>query len=213
MASGKFQDFLINIAQMTAARFQSLRQRTFSWFLSEAMAVRHETLIHGPSVEPGEVIQEGFMTLGNSNLRFDIGKMVLFKYDPKWKHKLEYYDIYPLIFPIEFYNNGFLGINLHYLPPPSRAVLMDSLYTLLVEKSDISPEDRLNISYQILKGSTRYKNFWPCIKRYLYSHVRSQWSIIPVERWEMVLMLPLARFQKAGEAKVWNDSLRIIRNK
>jgi hypothetical protein len=57
-----------------------------------------------------------------------IGKMYSFVYDPKTKEQLPYYDIYPLVFPIEYYNDGFLGINLHYLPPVLRARLMDALY-------------------------------------------------------------------------------------
>src|SRR5712671_604576 len=98
MAS-RFQDFIFKIGQLTAQNFQALRNRTLSWFLSQAMAVRQETVSRQPHIDPAEVIKEGFMGLGTPQ-RFEIGKMVLFKYDPKWKNTLEYYDIYPLIFPI-----------------------------------------------------------------------------------------------------------------
>ena len=60
-----------------------------------------------------------------------LGKMYFFSYDPKWKDKLPWYDRFPLIFPIERYNDGFLGINFHYLHPRDRAILMDELKEFL----------------------------------------------------------------------------------
>ena len=49
--------------------------------------------------------------------RTNVGKMYMFFYDAKYKDTLPFFDIFPLVFPIEFYSEGFLGINLHYLPP------------------------------------------------------------------------------------------------
>src|SRR4051812_30598339 len=59
----------------------------------------------------------------------DIGTMIMYFYDAKLKDVLPYWDQFPLVFPIEIYDDGFLGINLHYLPPMLRAKLMDALYT------------------------------------------------------------------------------------
>jgi hypothetical protein len=56
-----------------------------------------------------------------------IGKMFLFKYDPKHKDKLPVYDVYPLVFPIERYSDGFLGLNIHYLSQIERAVFLGKL--------------------------------------------------------------------------------------
>ena len=44
-----------------------------------------------------------------------MGKMYFFYYDPKGKKTLATYDRFPLVFPIERYSDGFLGLNLHYL--------------------------------------------------------------------------------------------------
>ena len=51
------------------------------------------------------------------------GKLNMFIYDPKWKKKLPYYDTFPLVLPLETYPDGFLGINMHYLPIPLRIKL------------------------------------------------------------------------------------------
>ena len=55
------------------------------------------------------------------------GKLNMFMYDPKFKKTLPYYDTFPLVLPIEKYSDGFLGINLHYLPIPLRIKLLDRL--------------------------------------------------------------------------------------
>jgi hypothetical protein len=151
-----------------------------------------------------------------------IGRMLMFFYDPKLKKELPFYDRFPLIFPIESYKDGFLGINMHYLPYYARAKLMDALYTTL--NSPRTREQKLKISYEILKGASKYKLFRPCIKRYLYSHVRSRYFIVKPEEWDMVLCLPLERFERGGKGgravggsitknEVWADSMRQVRRR
>ena len=45
-------------------------------------------------------------------------KLHFFRYDPKLKAILPYYDTFPLVMPIQSAPGGFLGINFHYLPIP-----------------------------------------------------------------------------------------------
>jgi hypothetical protein len=124
----------------------------------------------------------------------DIGQMYLFVYDPKHKATLPFYDAYPLVFPIEFYGDGFLAINLHYLPPGARAALMDDL-AKFANNDKYDETTRLNLSYRILKTySARLGGIENCIKRYLYSHVRSQFHQIDASDWGQVVMLPLQRW-------------------
>lgn len=136
----------------------------------------------------------------------DIGRMIMFFYDAKTKDTLPYWDKFPLIFPISYYGDGFLGINLHYLPPIFRAKLMDQLYTT-ASNDKYDSTTKLRITYDILKGASKFRLFRPCIKRYLFSHVKSRFLFIPAEEWDMALMLPTARFQKASKNTVWRDSL------
>lgn len=142
----------------------------------------------------------------------NIGQMLLFKYDAKLKKELPYWDMMPLIFPIEIYQDGFLGINLHYLPPVFRARLMDALYTVL-SNNKYDKTTRLQLSYQILKGAKKFKYFKPCTKRYLHDHVQSNLIAIDPTEWDMALMLPIERFQKARKQTVWSDSVKSVRGK
>ena len=56
-----------------------------------------------------------------------IGRMFFYFYDPKTKDTLSYYDKFPLTIPIELYRDGFLGLNLHYIHPKHRIILLDKI--------------------------------------------------------------------------------------
>lgn len=135
-----------------------------------------------------------------------IGSMFLFQYDAKHKETLPYWDMFPLVFPIEMDSKGFLGINLHYLPPNLRASLFNSLTRL---KSNRKGQD-LAINYQILSKYSSMSYFRPCVKRYLYGHVRSKFMYIEPEEWPIAIFLPLQKFQKASAGKVYADSRKVL---
>ena len=133
-----------------------------------------------------------------------LGKMFFYKYGPKWAKKLPYWDMYPLVFPFERAPGGFYGLNLHYIPPRDRAVLMDSL-NQYASNNKYDKTTRLELSYRLLK---RYGRAVPCVKRYLGDHVVSQTVRIDADEWEIAIFLPVERFQKASKGTVWKDSRR-----
>lgn len=134
-----------------------------------------------------------------------IGSMYAFYYDPKYKEQLPYYDRFPLVLPIEKYGNGFLGINLHYLPPRYRLILMDKLIELANDKK-LTDDTRLKLSYGLLRGATKYKEVKPCLKKYLYAHVETKFLYIKPTEWEKVIFMPVERFVKSSKQKVWSES-------
>lgn len=138
-----------------------------------------------------------------------VGRMFMYKYDPKHKLTLPYYDSFPLIFMIEQYSDGWLGLNLHYLSPVYRARLMDALYEV-VSNDRYDSRTKLVLNYKVLKAASRYKYFEPCVKRYLTSHVKSSMVEVHSKEWDYVMMLPLARFQKQTQRFVWDESIAQI---
>jgi hypothetical protein len=122
---------------------------------------------------------------------------------------LPYYDKFPLIFMVGPAAGGFYGINLHYLPPNYRAVLMDRLYTITSDKR-YDANTKLNLSYEVLKGAAKYKYFKPTFKHYLASHVKSQFLKINADEWDIALMLPTQNFAKSSSSSVWADSRSMI---
>jgi hypothetical protein len=135
----------------------------------------------------------------------EFGYMYAFKYDPKTKNDLPYYDTFPLIFPVRMDSDGFLGINFHYLPPVLRAKLMNALYSTLTNKK-YDDTTKVKISYSILQSASKYRYFKPMLKKYLRSHVRSQFLEIQVNEWDIAIFLPTESFRKADTGRVWEDS-------
>jgi hypothetical protein len=138
------------------------------------------------------------------------GRMYHFRYDPKMKKELPYYDRFPLIFMVQETKGGFYGINLHYLPPKLRAVLMDALYKISNNRR-YDESTKLRISYDTLKSAARFRYFKPTFKKYLNEHVRSQFIEIKSVEWDIALFLPTERFEKASKSRVFADSRKMLR--
>jgi hypothetical protein len=134
-----------------------------------------------------------------------IGRMYFYYYDPKTKDKLKYYDKFPLVIPIERYGDGFLGLNLHYVEPKVRFVLLDKLSTYANNRK-YDETTRLRLSYQTLKSASSIFEATPCIKRYLYSHVQSRFLEIEANEWDIAAILPVESFEKKSKEHVFNES-------
>jgi len=134
-----------------------------------------------------------------------IGKMYFYFYDPKTKDSLPYYDRFPLVIPIENYKDGFLGMNLHYIHPKQRIILLDKLSDTASNKN-YDKNTKLRISYQFLSSASRAFEATPCIKRYLYTHIQSRFLEITADEFDIAVMLPVESFVKASTSKVWSDS-------
>jgi hypothetical protein len=139
----------------------------------------------------------------------EFGYMYAFRYDPKTKNDLPYYDTFPLIFPVRMDSDGFLGINFHYLPPVLRAKLMNALYSTLTNKK-YDDTTKVKISYSILQSASKYRYFKPMLKKYLRSHVRSQFLEVQVNEWDIAIFLPTESFRKADTGRVWEESRKQI---
>jgi hypothetical protein len=122
-----------------------------------------------------------------------IGKMYFFAYDAKYKDVLPIWDKFPLVIPMDTYSDGFLGLNLHYLDPGSRLVLLDRLHDF-INNDKYDDTTRFNLSYSLLSTSRRYRIIEPCIKRYLFQHIMSSLIYIEPDNWETAVFLPVQKF-------------------
>jgi hypothetical protein len=118
-----------------------------------------------------------------------IGKMYFFAYDPKFKDTLPVYDKFPLVIPMDMHADGFLGLNLHYLDPYTRLLLLDRLHDF-INNDKYDDTTRFRLSYDLLSSSRRYKMIDQCVKRYLYSHIISSLIYIEPDSWETAIFLP-----------------------
>lgn len=139
-----------------------------------------------------------------------IGRMYFFFYDPKTKEKLQYYDRFPLVIPIKRYNDGFLGLNLHYIHPKFRIKLLDKL-SVFLNNDQFDETTRLKLTYPSLEAASRIYEHKPCLKRYLFSHVNSRFLEITADQWDIAILLPIAKFKSekmrtVNQTEVWSDS-------
>ena len=143
---------------------------------------------------------------GKQSSRPFFGNLNMFFYDPKFKETLPYYDRFPLVLPIERYSNGFLGINLHYLPIPLRIRLLDELMDYSTD-TNFDSKTKINANYSKLKNVKLLK---PTLKRYLAGKVKSRFRRVDADEFTVATLLPVQRFSKSSAAKVWNDSRSMI---
>jgi hypothetical protein len=143
---------------------------------------------------------------GKRNNRPFFGRLNMFFYDPKLKAKLPYYDTFPLVLPLEPYSDGFLGINLHYLPMTLRLQLLDNLVDYS-NNTKFDESTRLAVDYSKLKKLSIIK---PTLKRYLAGRVKTQFRRIDADEFTVAALLPVQRFKKASAAEVYKDSRSMI---
>lgn len=133
------------------------------------------------------------------------GAMYMFIYDAKLKEKLPYWDSFPLVLPFRKVEDGFYGINLHYLPYIMRMKLLKALHEYTTnEKMDETT--RLRLSWSLLNSSTRFGPVKACVKHYLFDHIESRFLRIKYPDWVTAAMLPVERFHGADKNTVWRNT-------
>ena len=119
-------------------------------------------------------------------------RLNFFRYDPKLKAVLPYYDTFPLVMPIGSAPGGFLGINFHYLPIPLRMRLLE-----ILDKRNFKGD------YSKLKNINLIK---PTLKHYLRKQFASGFLQLEEDEFAPAIFMPVAQFRKAGAGTVWRDS-------
>lgn len=182
---------------------RELQKRSNAWFASQVKNMRDVSVMRPESIMRGDQSSKGN--------RIIPGHMYMYIYDPKHKETLPYYDMFPMVFPFEQVKNGFLGLNLHYLDYKLRAILLDKLMQFK-NNANMDETTRLRFSWNLIGQVSKFAAAKPCVKHYLYNHVKTPFKAVHSSDWATALLLPMERFQKASQQQVWADSLRIIRN-
>lgn len=186
-------------SQFSAAQIQARSDQSYKWFIQKIAKIRNpNTIARGVKAETQREVRH-----------FVNGGLYCFYYDPKYKKELPYYDKFPLVLVLEKYNDGFLGLNLHYLPIRHRVVFMDKLMDFAITREDDIL--RMRVTYDILVATKRYREFKPCVKKYLYSHLQSNILTVQPNEWETAVFLPMHQFRGAKAKEVWQESLDQIK--
>lgn len=173
-------------------------KRSKTWYQQQAL------LLNRQRVTPNKILKSDPDALKN---RIVPGSLYMFLYDPKHKETLPYYDRFPLVFPFEKTKDGFIGLNMHYIPYQPRIILLQRLMEFASNRS-LNENTRINYSWGLIKGVSRFKWAEPCVKQYLSTHVVSSLRKIEPENWATAMLLPVEQFTGAKKAAVWSDSMR-----
>lgn len=194
--------------EKSAAEIRSLTRQSYSW-LKGKIAELKKTNIRASDISK-TLLKDKSRFVNRADNQFKLGGLYFFYYDPLMKRELPYYDIFPLVIPLETYSDGFLGLNLHYLPLNYRIMFLNKLkkFAILDKNDELK---RLQVSYEILNASRRYKEFKPCIKRYKKSNIRSKIITVQPGEWDVAMALPVQQFVKESAAEVWDDSVQKIK--
>ena len=180
-------------ARQAATWFRSIVERA-------KIALARETVFQTVITEAAQA--------GGLTSKMWLGKMYFFVYNPKHKMTLPYYDMFPLVLPVERYSNGFLGINFHYLAPKDRAHLLDEIKIFVNDKT-LSEKTRIMLTYDMLRGFTKFKRAKPCLKRYITMYMKTQFIPILPDEWGPAIFLPVENFKKMSKKAVWIESKNI----
>jgi hypothetical protein len=73
----------------------------------------------------------------------------------------------------------------------------------------LSEKARILLTYDMLRGFTKFKRAKPCLKRYLTTRMKTQFIPVLPDEWGPAIFLPLENFKKKSKAGVWQDSKEI----
>lgn len=188
-----------------AAGHPTMSRDSLKWLMAKIATMRNSVQLAVPITK-----EKQRFTRPTDRQKFLMGGLYFFAYDPKGKKTLDYYDKFPLVLPLKRTTDGFIGLNLHYLPLRYRILFMKKLLSFAVynEQDEIK---RIRITYPILDASSKLKEFRPCLKHYLYDHVKSRILAVEPEEWDVALYLPVHQFKKQKPVTVWEESVQQIR--
>lgn len=153
------------------------------------------------NMNPKQAFRSG---LGEFVTTFRTGEMYMFLYDPKMKEQLPYYDMAPLVIMHKKTPDGFYGMNMHYISPMNRYYLLGRLEKFLTDDT-YSETTRFRMSWGLL-SQIPFTDV--CMKKYLYSQVRSRLMRIDPIHWKKSIMLPVDKFINVSKQKLYADSRR-----
>lgn len=126
-----------------------------------------------------------------------VGRMFMFRYDPKFKERLPQWDEFPLVLPTTVTGDGFTAMNLHFLGPGERMQILDGL-SIFLNNDKYDDSTRFMLSYDLLKGMSQFSSVSQCMRRYLYDHMVSPMIYVEPSQWETAVFLPTANMRSYG---------------
>ena len=189
-------DILSRLLQESPSEYKVRTEEALRWYQEQMRSVRlnaREFMLVAPLDKTRRILTGRFYT---------------YYYERKYKDVLPYYDIFPVTLIIDADSNSFSGLNFHYLAPRYRVLLLKELYQYIVQDDEEADDmtNKIRITWETLSKTAKLRWAKPCYKRYRLDHVIGPALEIEPDKWDVMAMLPLARFRKESIKKVYADS-------
>ena len=173
------------------------RDMSMRWYRQKV-----QELLPRPMVR--QMIREGYKE-GKVSVRPNFGTMNLFYYRPKTPQRLKYFDIFPLVIPMgRRLNNGFVGINFHYLSIPQRWVLLERLQAFQTP-SNLDAFDAEEGAGEVVSlfwsQIKKIRGVRPIVRRYLTEYMMSRFLRIEISEMLIAASLPVESFYEGTWGK------------
>lgn len=130
--------------------------------------------------------------------RFLPGKIYIFRYeDPKYKDKLEWWDMNPVVLALNSKDSNDIGINLNLLPIDIKEELLDFVYDRLegaiknqsmgFRSNDASAQGAITLTYEGAKDFLARFGFDFAIRRYIPNRKSGQ-AVVSYENWPKIAL-------------------------
>jgi hypothetical protein len=181
--------------------FENIRQAANNQQLDRSLRWYRDNLKVLASTRPESLMSRG----GELVSQIIPGNMYMFFYEAKLKDSLPYWDKFPLILAFRRVENGFYGINLHYLPYMVRFKVLGAMHNYTASEK-IGDDTKVRINWQIVESVSKLEPARACVKHYLYDHVESRFLKIKYPDWITASQLPVERFVGATKETVWRET-------
>lgn len=130
------------------------------------------------------------------------GKIYVFKYEPKYKDRYDYYDKYPVVFALgkikglEGLNN--VGINISWYPPKARKFIIETIQKMYKSQYDsaklkspkkANDQKSIEIDLYAMKTALDQFGFSFAIRQYIPSKIKSPKVCISYEHFDKAIRL------------------------
>jgi hypothetical protein len=145
------------------------------------------------------------------------GFPMMFKYSPKTAASLPYYDVLPMPIMLAKYPDGFLGLNIHYLPWAKRLQLADRLVRATKNRKRIT-YSQIKQAWNSLRLPAGYS--YLIIRRYLTTHIQSDIAVFDWDNYRQAAVNIPGKWRKKSEKAVfaammqkWKDHVKKSKTK
>ena len=104
------------------------------------------------------------------------GAFIQYKYNPKYRDVLPFWDAFPSIIVMSKTKRHILGLNLHFVPVSMRKTLVG--YLVKTNKSNIKKGLPMKADYDHFKGLLKKLNLGVAVRKYIISRMSSDMSVI-----------------------------------